>query len=71
MKITRFIDENIILDEQEEQEFNKLIKYVDKETNWTLEQSYKKDFIRCAIYLTNNLPYGILKAMDYYRHIYK
>lgn len=72
MKITRFIEENIILDEKEEQEVNELTERVSKEIGWSkYGESHKENFARCAIYLANNLPYGILKAMDVYRNVHK
>lgn len=72
MKITRFIEEDVILDEQEEREVNELAERVGKEVGWSkFGESHKEDFARYAIYLANNLPYGILKAMDIYRGVHK
>ena len=68
MKISRYIEDDVILDEQEEQEVNKLIERVDKQVGWFSNKEY---YARCAIYLANNLPCGILKAMDVYRGVHK
>ena len=70
MKISRYIEDDVILDEQEEQEVNKLIERVDKQVGWC-KFSNKEYYARCAIYLANNLPCGILKAMDVYRDVHK
>ena len=61
-----------ILDEQTEQEVNELAERVGKEVGWSKGgECHKEDFARCAIHLANNLPYGVLKAMDVYRNVHK
>lgn len=71
MKTTDFIKEDVVLDEQEEKEVKELAERVAKTVGWSkYGEPRKEKFARIAIYLANNIPCGVLKAMDEYRHVH-